>query len=174
MVLHVINPCFARHLCYNGQFKRLNPLTSDCLLFVFNFWFGNDIVVINYNLLAQSYMILLSSCPVFMIQQILEACQVPTCLGFSSWELARAKNPTTIYWQKLETLQQSGGKSQKSYKNLTPTARNNHHGKIIIAWLNSISPSLFARKIIWKKPFSQLDSNPFQLVARLTPQGLKQ
>jgi hypothetical protein len=90
-------------------------------------------VVVGYNLLVPSYMILLSSSPVFMIQHILEACQVPTCLGFSSSELARAKNPITIYWQKLETLQQFGGKSQKSYKNLTPTARNNHHGKTTIS-----------------------------------------
>jgi hypothetical protein len=39
MVLYVINLCFVGHLCCNGQFKRFDPLTSDCLLFVFNFGF---------------------------------------------------------------------------------------------------------------------------------------
>jgi hypothetical protein len=34
-----------------------------------------------------------------------------------------------MWWQKLETLQQLGGKNHKSYKQLNVVARNNQLGK---------------------------------------------
>lgn len=95
-----------------GSLKGLIP-SSDCLLFVFNFWF----VILNFDQWFKSHWALWSlviNCLVLLwsLCDSVESCQVPTCRGFPFQELAKERNPTT-WWQEPEILKDSDPCNQK-------------------------------------------------------------